>query len=599
MKSSKLKIKTQSNHVKHSEGISQKTFIVYQYLILGLVCIAIHGHTLTFEFTQLDDSTIIGQQQQFLSDLRNIPKAFTLNALIRKTDCDLYRPLQTISYIIDYQLGKANAFPYHFTNLLIYCLTCLMVLLLLRMIFRGSSGFVLTAIAVLFSINPFLVPSVAWVPARGDLLLAFFGVFSIINLLKFYNANNPVYFAYHIISFIFALFSKETAVVLPFLFLITGYFYKQKPISFRYFLPFTMMWIACVGLFLWVRAIVIGDTAALNQHAYQIINNLQCIPDMLAKFILPVQLSPIPTFNVFFSLFGSIIILTFVVFIIIKKHNRFPLILGLSWYIVLNLPSMAYTNISGGYDYLNHRGLLPLIGIIIILTGLIPTKVKYNKTFLISFSMILVFFVIKDVKFARTYSNPWEFSSAAIKTNPHSALGYSIMALMESDRDVRAALSYYNAALSIYPYDKFDLTNRANILGELNDTAKAFEDFATLIQLFPTDAKPCLDRGKWRLVAGNLAEAEKDFENAIKLDTTYSDAYNNLGTVYLLRQDTIKAEKYYLKAISYNAYHADALFNYGLIRLWRNDHSGACEAWKRAAPVGSKQAEESLVNYCK
>jgi Flp pilus assembly protein TadD len=95
-----------------------------------------------------------------------------------------------------------------------------------------------------------------------------------------------------------------------------------------------------------------------------------------------------------------------------------------------------------------------------------------------------------------------------------------------------------------------------------------------------------------------MTGARSDFEKAIVLNPEYPDAFNNLGSICLMQSDTTGAEAYYLKALSFDKYHVDALYNYGLIRLWKNDLSGACNAWKSAASLGSKRAQDAIANHC-
>jgi tetratricopeptide (TPR) repeat protein len=275
--------------------------------------------------------------------------------------------------------------------------------------------------------------------------------------------------------------------------------------------------------------------------------------------------------------------------------------LGLTWFVLLSIPALAYSNkASGGYDYLSHRAFLPLVGFLIVIIALLPQTWSRLKSFWASAAVVTIFYLSITIQYSQIFSNAWNFCTAAIKTNPNSPAGYEIRALLKTEKgDTQGAFMDYSRALQLYPYDQFALINHGNMLAETGDTLNSFADFSTLIRLYPTYARPFLDRGKWRLSAGNLIGAKSDFDRAIVLDSSYSDAYNNLGTIYLMQSDTAAAESYYLKAISFDKYHVDALYNYGLIRLWKNDLSSACNAWKSAASYGSKRAQDALENHCR
>jgi tetratricopeptide (TPR) repeat protein len=282
------------------------------------------------------------------------------------------------------------------------------------------------------------------------------------------------------------------------------------------------------------------------------------------------------------------------------KHDRLPIFLGLTWFILLSIPALAYSNkASGGYDYLSHRAFLPLIGVLIVLIALLPQTWSRLKSFWVLAAIVMIFYLSITIQYSQIFANAWNFCTAAIRTNPNSPSGYEIRALLKTEKgDTQGAFLDYSRALQLYPYDQFALINHGNMLAETGDTLNAFADFSTLIRLYPTYARPFLDRGKWRLSAGNLIGAKSDFNRAIVQDSSYSDAYNNLGTIYLMQSDTSTAETYYLKALTYNNLHTDALYNYGLIRLWRHDLNNACKSWKVAAMYGSKPAQDALANHC-
>ncbi len=402
-------------------------------------------------------------------------------------------------------------------------------------------------------------------------------------------------------AFVCALFSKETAVALPLVYIAFLVFGQIRYKDFRKLASIAVPWAIITVIYLFVRSKAVGNSPTLAKQIGDLFLNLPAIPETVAKFVFPVRLSPIPTFSMIFSILGLAILAGCVWRGIAGKGNKPAIWQGLIWFVATSLPAMAYNNKSlGGYDYLPHRQFLPLIGMMVTAVGLLPTKFKSKNAFVGITLIVAVLYGGLTINYSPIFANPTVFCNAAIASNPSSPNAYEARASLESDAgDRQSAIADYGRALALIPSAQTALINHANLLGESGDTTNAFADFSALMQAKPKWSRPFLDRGKWRLSAGNLAGAKSDFDRAIILDSAYSDAYNNLGTICLMQSDTSAAERYYLKAISFDKSHADALYNYGLIRLWKNDLAGACNAWKNAAALGSKPAQESLANHCK
>jgi len=78
-----------------------------------------------------------------------------------------YRPLVTISYMIDWQLWKTNPAGYHYTNIWIHILNGLVVFALLFKLFRRKPLIPLIG-TLLFATNPIHTESVTWIAGRTD-----------------------------------------------------------------------------------------------------------------------------------------------------------------------------------------------------------------------------------------------------------------------------------------------------------------------------------------------------------------------------------------------------------------------------------------------
>ena len=88
-------------------------------LWIAAVALVVYLPALGFGFTWFDDNLVILDQLGFLSDFGNLASAFRED-VFRSPQEAYYRPLLTVSLMIDAHLGGASPAVYHGTNLLLH-----------------------------------------------------------------------------------------------------------------------------------------------------------------------------------------------------------------------------------------------------------------------------------------------------------------------------------------------------------------------------------------------------------------------------------------------------------------------------------------------
>ena len=176
-----------------------------------------------------DDRTLIEENSQITS-LANIGQVFTRHFL----DSDrgtlevanlYYRPLVTVSFMVDHALFGLKPWGFHLTNVLLHMLATLLVFVLARRVLRGpevddAPGWQVEAAswaaAALFAVHPSRVEAVTWVSGRTDVMMTLFVVAS---LLLFWRAlesgqRRRLLAAGAWAAYVCALLCKETAVAM-------------------------------------------------------------------------------------------------------------------------------------------------------------------------------------------------------------------------------------------------------------------------------------------------------------------------------------------------------------------------------------------------
>jgi len=201
------------------------------YLSLIAVSVAIYGKTLFYGISGSDDDVMLVANLPFLQDFTNIFKVFTTDAFYQIKSIDLYRPLQSATFILDAQWGLDPVMVAHFTNLILHILTCLTLFWLLKLLeFREKIAFLG---ALVYAVHYLFMSAVAWLPARGDLLLVLFAFLSLATFIRIFTVGGWQSYVLHGIFFTLAIFSKESAVVLPLLLALYLWAYGKRAVLRR------------------------------------------------------------------------------------------------------------------------------------------------------------------------------------------------------------------------------------------------------------------------------------------------------------------------------------------------------------------------------
>src|SRR6266576_7251461 len=355
-------------------------------LFIILAVLAVYATAAKLSFIGFDDTNILKQHYFIIGDLSKIKVAFTTDAFLG-TNGSFYRPLQTISFMLDALVGGPKPFIYHLTNLLLHIVSSLCVFWLLLTL--GYQRRLSLLLALLFALHPMFVPMVAWVPTRGDLLLTIFVIVSFILFTKSFRANRPVLVLWHGITFFLAFLSKETAVAVPPLCLFYYYFEFRTTRARKLIKGYFVVWLIAGVAWYYLRSVLHslgGNTVGLAA----LLQNLPIIPELLGKFFVPVRFQLAPLFNLIDTATGVIGAALFAWLIArMGAWTDRKVQFGLLWALLCILPVMIFRNSDAKYifDYLYHRAYLPSIGLIIVLAELLRRFSLRNEKYFRRFAI--------------------------------------------------------------------------------------------------------------------------------------------------------------------------------------------------------------------
>jgi protein O-mannosyl-transferase len=616
---------------------------ILSFIIVIAFPVLLYLQTIAFGFTKFDDDLLIQNNLNFLSNFHNAPGVFATDAFLSGST-KFYRPLQTLSYMVDISIsGIHETWMFHLTHvLLLGAIACLLLILLMRFLVPLPTALFSTLI---YCAHPLFVSNVAWIPARGDLLLMLFSLMSFLFLIEFFKNSKTIWLLLHWISFFIALFCKETAIILPLLYILYYFIISGSKRIEPKLIMNAAAYIVSGIIWFWLRAGAISSITNNSEVLDAIfqnnniglkpfLQNLRTIPESISCLFIPLNIKPIPDFSLFKLISGlGFIILLCILFIKNQKRSGKLLLFYLLWYLLLVFPTMLYKN--SKIDYLNHRFFLPQTGILLFVLSVIPDKwTKSGKTRNVwLLGVMVVALSVLTFYNSRSYKDPLTFYDSAVRENSNSALAYNNRGFIYYSKgfydkaiydytkaiDLKTdyAQAYYNrgaAYLNMKLYDKaardytraielvpgyvYAYNNRAAVYMSQGRFDNAIEDCSKAIQLKPDYAPSYYNRG---ILYSNLkldAKAMEDYSKAIVLKPDYAEVYCDRGNLYKTMGALDKAIADYSKAIEIIPGFAAAYNNRGTVYFSRGWHDRACEDFKKAAALNLSEAVENSRKYC-
>jgi tetratricopeptide (TPR) repeat protein len=601
-------------------------------LFIVLAIVAVYATAPSFKFIGFDDTEILKHRYFIIGDLSKIQVAFTTDAFLG-TNGSFYRPLQTVSFMLDALLGGPKPFIYHLTNLLLHIVGSLCVFWLLLIL--GYQRLLSLLLALVFALHPMFVPMVAWVPTRGDLLLTIFVIVSFILFIKCLRANRPVLVLWHGVTFFLALLSKETAVAVPPLCLLYYYFELRKTPGCKLINRYFVVWLIAGAAWYYLHSalrVAHGDDVGLAAF----IQNLPILPELLGKFFLPVHFQLAPLFSLIDTAIGLIAAALFAWLIgrlgaWTDKKVQF----GLLWALLCILPVMIFRNADAKYifDYLYHRAYLPSIGLIIVLAELLRRlnlrDEKYFRRVAIGAAFFLVYCGIAAFHELRFYRDGATFFTEAVARTPRNALCYHNRAVYYGNElhNDEAALKDFDKAIELYPGYMMAILNRgvtyeklgrkeeaiaalqkafavnpsspnpevifriANLRYLLNDFAGSLADYNRLLTMDKLYPRIYSKRAGSQAMLGQAEDALRDADKALSLDPKDEEAYNSRGLANRLLGRLDDAVNDFSLAIHIRADYSRPYNNRGTVYLAQGQPERAIVDFTKAIELDSHYAD--------
>ncbi len=195
-----------------------KIFII---LIIFTAVIVSYGNVLNSGFTW-DDESLVAKNSLVRAPLLSF-EIFEQDVLNTGFVYSIYyRPVQILTYALDYRLWGMDSAAFHLTNIILHFLNSVIVYFLTLKITRREAPAFFTSL--FFAVHPAFTGAVSYISGRADLLFFLFGMSYMLLYLSFIEAERRLFLWGALVSFAVSLLCKEAALIFPVLLVLLTFF---------------------------------------------------------------------------------------------------------------------------------------------------------------------------------------------------------------------------------------------------------------------------------------------------------------------------------------------------------------------------------------
>ncbi len=525
-----------------------------------------------------DDNIIIGRNT-FYGSWKNVPRLFEKGYIsnIREINFNSeskfdfgpgsvsYRPVSNLTYFLDHYLFGAKPYGSHLINILIHCGNSVLVYGIVNQIF--SSSILGVFAGLLFSLHPIESEAVAVMSYRADMVAAMFALCSFYFWIRFKQGGytrKKYYYGSWVMCFL-ALFSKESAFVLPFVILLFDQIsviprqsLKQRGI---YYIGFILILIFYLYLYF-----VIFPNASLSFHwlGGSFVNHCLIMGyiwyNYLINVLMPWTVKLIPRFYCppapgIVSLVTAEIGIAFIALIssiFVLWRNYKEAVFFLLWYIIFYLPVSDLIPIANPMAC--RFMYLPSIGLLIVLAFFLHkifkgAFIKEHSQYLsnILHGAVILICVTRTLFLNGDWKSNFDVGWAWVRDYPADGQGYALMGRGYLDAgSLEKARGYLEKSLLLgdqLPGDALALGACYMRLGEFQASEALLKQ---IIARFPDYADPFFNLGEIYYDQKHYLQAQEMLEKALMLNPKRSSGYVLLMKVYR-NLHKLEAEKDLLK----------------------------------------------------
>lgn len=437
-------------------------------------------------------------------------------------DPELYVPLTTLSYQLNFAIAGLSPWIYHATNLALHMTNVLLAHAIAKRFLEPRAALLA---ALLFAVHPLHTEAVVWAAARKDLLSGAFALSSLLLWLRWTKEGGGARYAGSLALFLCALASKVSILGLPLLlpFLTAGHTPQWSKARARAALPF--LGLSCI----FAVIALFGKETAGHFYEEQMLIGAVALARLLGSLLLPLWLTPLYPFTAPITLrepmiLGSvalILALTAAAFAA-RRRSRWPLF-AWAWFVLFIAPSFG--NFAKGHDELldvyvtsDRYAYLASLGPLLCVGWLFGRR---NALWQKGAAALITVMVLLSVRQTLTWRDNESLWLQALRVSPNSHIAHTNLGTILVKRgDLEGGRRQYAASLAIRP-SALAYYNLGQLLEYDGQRDQALAAYRKAVEQSPLDADSWVRMSDLLQQKGSLDEARRALQQAKQADTAH------------------------------------------------------------------------------
>jgi len=576
-------------------------------IVAAIICIGVFSYVNSLANPFIWDDVALIVKNFHISDVGYIPRLFLEGSYHQEIASNFYRPLLMASFAMDYRSWGMEAFGYHLTNIFLHLSNALLVYWLVWLVSgRRTVSFIA---ALLFAAHPVHTEAVTYISGRGDPLAAFFSLVSMICFIRFSGSEGRKKAGFYLGSLIFfsmAVFTKESALMLPAFFVLYSACFGKREQGYRGNAPAAYIpFLAVIAAYLYVRGMALSGSGDPNVYVNSIpfTSRLLTSPAVVLEYVkmliwpAGLHMERMDFLYDFVTSLGdprfvvsSVFLIAAIAAIVLRRRNSKLVFFGTVWFLAGLLPFLNLIPVNAFVA--EHWLYFPSIGFFIAVSVLFDRMLGFNsirlcvQTFI---AVIVVMLAALTVKQNHVWRTPVYFYNYTLRYSPDSARVHTNLGIEYFDRGLfEKAEKEYKRSLELEPAGKntvYHLLNLAALYFSQGREREAFETYKAALAADPAVPITYVNIGDIYYGKGKYLDAAASYMKAAELVPTNAVFWNKLGNAYLAEKKYDAAAGAYKKAVGIYPYLLDARVNLGEVYSKQGDLVASLNEYKAALQI--------------
>ncbi len=562
-------------------------FAIALICLLGIIA---YGNILGNKFA-FDDYTVIEVNDQIVK-LSNFDKLFSHDYFTFAGEKS-YRPLVTLTYMIDGAIWKKNAVGYHLSNLVLHILSALVLLFLTRLLIKDN--IVALIASLLFVCHPLMTEAVCSITFREDVLCSLFFWIALYGYIHYRQTGRTMMIGVMLAAYLLSILSKEMGLAFIPVLIVYELFYRKRPESFVIYSATVASILVITGFFLLLRFNWMKNPDDFfNASVFSVVTLIKTLLLYWQLYVLPVTLRVIYYPQFMLSYWTDILFLLIAMaltaggFFVLRPDERkqaaILILMSLAALApVLNVYPIRHP-IAERYTY------LPAFGVMICYALVIRACMRrFDKRWVFAvLTLLLLCYTGRTMARNIIWEDNFSLWSKTTRQNPWAVEAhYSLGHAYQMRGEIPLAIKEYSRTLQLDPeyFDAHVNLGRAFMELEPPQFHKAIERYLIALRINPKKAIVHFNLG---VAYGKVNDDKRSiyhYMQAIEYDPSYIEAYNSLGGYFAKRGEVERAAAYWNQAVTLDPTFAQGFANLGSLYANVGDYQKARFYWQKALQI--------------